>query len=294
MAGQREGRLRCERTFVGGGGFFSSVLNRAIDLLPIEIHFPSYNYCGPGTKLSKRLARGDKGINPLDEACKLHDIEYSKYSDSENRRRADKELAERAWQRVKSPDASLGEKAAAWTVTTAMKAKTVLGGGKKRKRTTQSRKTKGGKGLFLKPYKGSGGVKKPKKKKRLAKKKTSISIPIKPLTNHDLTYYAKILKISHFRGVFMRDSLPKTPNKHECGIVNLDSKFGTGTHWVSYKKSENKINYFDSFGNLHPPYELVKYFGPSAKITYNYERIQSFDSVVCGHLCLKFLCNVLS
>lgn len=152
---------------VSGGGIISSALNRAIDLLPVELHIPGYNFCGPGTKLKKRLARGDKGINPLDEACKLHDIAYSKFSDSGKRQQADKELTERAWQRFKSSDASLAEKAAAWTVTTAMKAKTKFGGGRKRRRVKCKKPTKG-KGLYLRPYpkKGSG-----KKKKRTIKKK---------------------------------------------------------------------------------------------------------------------------
>lgn len=54
------------------------VINRLINKLRIELHIPGYQYCGPGTKLAKRLARGDSGINPLDEACKQHDIAYSK------------------------------------------------------------------------------------------------------------------------------------------------------------------------------------------------------------------------
>ena len=35
-----------------------------------------YNYCGPGTDLKKRLERGDKGLNRLDEVCKQHGIDY--------------------------------------------------------------------------------------------------------------------------------------------------------------------------------------------------------------------------
>lgn len=154
-----------KRAVVQGGGIVSSVLNKAIDLLPIELHIPGYQYCGPGTKLPKRLARGDPGINKLDQACKTHDIAYSRYKDSENRRRADEELAERAWQRFKSSDASIAEKSAAWAVTTAMKAKTKFGGGRKKKRVPKRK----GKGLYLRPYKkkqGSG-----KRKKRTAKKK---------------------------------------------------------------------------------------------------------------------------
>lgn len=119
-------------------------------------------------------------------------------------------------------------------------------------------------------------------------------IPIKPLSNFELLRYAKSLNIPHFRGVYMRDDLPsRGPRPIESGIVNLDSNRGTGTHWVAYRKKGNVVEYFDSFGNLRPPLELEKYFGSSGvdRIEYNYKRKQSSNSVVCGHLCLKFLCN---
>src|SRR5436190_1042564 len=112
----------------------ASLVNTAIDALPIELHLPGYSYCGPGTKLAKRLARGDLGINKLDKACKEHDIAYSKFSDSEHRSVADKVLAAKAWERVKSTDASVGERAAALSVAAAMKAKTAIGGGRRRRR----------------------------------------------------------------------------------------------------------------------------------------------------------------
>ena len=54
----------------------SGILNKLIDKLPIELHIPTYQYCGPGTKLSKILARGDQGKDKLDLACKNHDISY--------------------------------------------------------------------------------------------------------------------------------------------------------------------------------------------------------------------------
>lgn len=159
------------------------VVNKAIDSLPIELHLiGGYQFCGPGTKLKERLARGDQGINKLDQACKEHDISYSKYSDSEHRNIADRALAEKAWQRVKSSDASIGERTAALAVTAAMKAKTAIGGGNRRRRrrnnhkpTNNNRKKGGklkrrrssnkkkktsnlwsmirsGKGIYLKPY----------------------------------------------------------------------------------------------------------------------------------------------
>lgn len=111
----------------------SGVVNSFITKLPFEAHIPGYQYCGPGTKLEKRLQRGDPGINPLDIACKDHDISYSKSVDIEDRHAADKILEKRAWQRVKSSDANLGEKTAALAVTGIMKAKRKLGMGLKKK-----------------------------------------------------------------------------------------------------------------------------------------------------------------
>ena len=183
--------LSRRRSLVRGGRGLSSFLvqaakkipvgylvNKAIDALPVELHIPGgYQYCGPGTKLKKRLSRNDPGINKLDQACKEHDIAYSKYSDSANRSIADRALAEKAWQRVKSGDASFSERAAALAVAAAMKAKTAVGGGRrkkgqrknsktnkrggniKRKRNTNKKKklwsmTRSGKGLYLRPYKG--------------------------------------------------------------------------------------------------------------------------------------------
>lgn len=85
----------------------------------------------------------------------------------------------------------------------------------------------------------------------------------------------------------MRDKLPKKPRTKECGIVNLDESSGPGTHWVAYRKNGANIEYFDSFGNLKPPQELVKYLGKNIK--YNHKRYQQFNTFICGHLCLKFL-----
>lgn len=94
----------------------------------------------------------------------------------------------------------------------------------------------------------------------------------------------------------MRDDMPKTgPNKFESGIVNLDDAEGVGTHWVAYNKKNDKTYYYDSFGDLPPPTELVRYLYTgrykTKKIFYNYIREQDFDTVWCGHLCLKFLIN---
>jgi len=126
-------------------------VNRAINALPFELHIPGYQFCGPGTRLKKRLARGERGINPLDEACREHDLAYARSNDLTERHAADKELAKRAGKRVFARDSGLRERAAAAAVWTAMKAKTKLGMGMttrrrittkrlKRKRKTNQRK----------------------------------------------------------------------------------------------------------------------------------------------------------
>lgn len=133
------------------------MLNRAINALPFELHVPGYQFCGPGTHLQKRLLRGDRGINPLDAACMSHDIAYSKHRDSEGRWEADRELAERAKQRIVAGDSTLGERAIATAVWAAMRAKTKLGmgtRGRRQVRNTHVRSKKKKKGT--KRRKGGG------------------------------------------------------------------------------------------------------------------------------------------
>lgn len=89
----------------------------------------------------------------------------------------------------------------------------------------------------------------------------------------------------------MRNNLPKRCRKHECGVINLDNEDGPGTHWVSYYKKDNDTcYYFDSFGDLQPFKEFIDYVGrQKCQILYNYRRQQAFNTIICGHLCLKFL-----
>ena len=64
-----------------GSGF----INRAINSLPYELHIPTYSFCGPGTHLNARLARGDLPINPLDAHCRSHDIKYAENKDRDEK-----------------------------------------------------------------------------------------------------------------------------------------------------------------------------------------------------------------
>jgi len=113
-----------------------------------------------------------------------------------------------------------------------------------------------------------------------------VVLPNVPLTNLQLIDAAKKLKIDKFRGVFVRDELPKKPRTTECGILNLDDSKGNGTHWMAWIKRGNEKFCFDSYG-LPPPTELLKYLRGST--LYNSERVQPGDETFCGHLCLYVL-----
>lgn len=121
------------------------LVNWIIDKIPVELHVPKYQYCGPGTHLEKRLARGDQGINPLDAACKQHDIAYDKYKQDMERSEADKILQKKALERVMAKDASIGERVTALGVAAAMKTKRVFSG--KGNKTHKKKKKIIGKGL---------------------------------------------------------------------------------------------------------------------------------------------------
>ena len=124
-----------------------------------------------------------------------------------------------------------------------------------------------------------------------------IDIPNKVLTNFDLIEYTKTIGIPNFRGVFMRDTLPRIPRKVECGIVNLSTSDKSGTHWVCYNKIGCERVYFDSFGQI-TPLEIQNYLKRKKEcgigvIQRNTDIVQSYNTTVCGHLCL-FVLKALS
>lgn len=120
------------------------LLNTLINKLPFELHIPGYQYCGPGTNLEKRLARGDKGVNPLDEACRVHDIVYSRTNHISERNKADQVLEKAASNRLKASNTSLSERMAALGVKGAMKIKRKLGMGFKKRNKKPAKGKKGG------------------------------------------------------------------------------------------------------------------------------------------------------
>ena len=112
----------------------------------------------------------------------------------------------------------------------------------------------------------------------------------KPLSNFDLEKWIDDLGIKYFRSIYSRDRLPEQIRKKECGIINLDSIEGEGTHWVCYRNIDKQmVEYFDPFG-LIMPHEIHHYLAKSGKkVIYSQDEIQNRDTVLCGYWCLYYL-----
>ena len=65
----------------------------------IDYHVLGYQYLGPGTRLKKRLARGDPGKNRLDRIAKQHDTDYSRAKNLQDKWVADTKMI----QAIKKP-----------------------------------------------------------------------------------------------------------------------------------------------------------------------------------------------
>ena len=110
----------------------------------------------------------------------------------------------------------------------------------------------------------------------------------KPLTNLDIIRIARKEQIPDFRGIFMRDELPEKPWRNERLIINLDRHDGPGTHWTALRKEGKHFYYFDSYGNLPPPKEVINYLPRGSTLAYNYCPHQK-NATECGHLSIEFL-----
>ena len=119
------------------------------------------------------------------------------------------------------------------------------------------------------------------KKKSLKESKIDELLPKRGLTDIEISRFAiNVLKLPNFRGVFMLDELPigSGPLYRENAIVNLNRSTEPGSHWVAYKKRGCNASYFDSYGDLCPPSELVAYLrerNTVDQIEYNVERYQN-------------------
>ena len=126
----------------------------------------------------------------------------------------------------------------------------------------------------------------------------SAHISDKPLTNIELSTYARELEISHVRDVFMRDALPLYPFNIENGILNFNTSNQAGSHWVCYYRKKTDRIYLDSYGQI-TPVEIHRYLKTGSEfyrgkevIQGNTDIIQAENTSVCDHLCL-FVLNTM-
>ena len=115
---------------------------------------------------------------------------------------------------------------------------------------------------------------------------TSFFMSEGPSTNLQLTNAA--CGIKNFQKVFMLDELPDKPWIRESAIVNLHTSKQPGSHWTCYRKIKNQVWYFDSFGSIPPPPEVLHYFR-GCELFYNTLSYQTYDQQNCGQLCIRFL-----
>jgi hypothetical protein len=112
------------------------------------------------------------------------------------------------------------------------------------------------------------------------------------LTNYELEKYCKKYLGKCFIGVYPSDAQPKNFKKRKkvSVIFNLSPHYETGSHFVAILKKNNKLIYFDSFGEKCNNENIIKFLkNITSKLYFNLKPIQSKNSYFCGLFCLAFL-----
>ena len=112
---------------------------------------------------------------------------------------------------------------------------------------------------------------------------------IQLLSNLDLEYYCKLLKINIIQ-VLSKDLFKNYKPKAGCYIVNLGNSDTGGTHWTCFIINNKIAVYFDPFG-LIMPQSIVRFIKryKHLRIIYSIDQIQNYNSILCGWFCLYFL-----
>ena len=118
------------------------------------------------------------------------------------------------------------------------------------------------------------------------------------MTNTELYNKAQKLGLPNFKYFMSNELVKASPDKKECGIVNLDDSDGAGTHHVCYWIDTGRRYCFDSFG-VAPPTELIDYMKREAepkvkknddtKILYSTHVIQKLNETNCSEISLYVL-----
>ena len=98
-------------------------------------------------------------------------------------------------------------------------------------------------------------------------------------------------KISRsFQGTYSIDNIPTIKNNDFSIIINLSKQNEKGSHFVAIFNKQNKIIYFDSFGNQNIHRTLQKFIKKHKKqVTYSNIQLQHIFSNHCGFFCMSFI-----
>ena len=105
-------------------------------------------------------------------------------------------------------------------------------------------------------------------------------------------YIDKLMeKISiSFNGTFSIDNIPVFNDDVFSIIINLSKQNEIGTHFIAVYVLENKILYFDSFGNQLNNSSLKRYLKKYKKsIIFSNIQLQNLLSSHCGFFCIAFI-----
>ena len=119
-----------------------------------------------------------------------------------------------------------------------------------------------------------------------------ILFPIHPLSNIEIEQYFKLQNID---GVCRaKDNLPKQLPANSCCVVNLQDSDEGGSHWtiIINKRGEKHNLYFDSFGVLFPPQNVLDSFKNKPLIC-SQKRVQRDNSILCGYYSIRLANDIL-
>lgn len=105
--------------------------------------------------------------------------------------------------------------------------------------------------------------------------------------SNDLFVVAKSLLGNKFQGIFTADKLPLLTKTQPYAIVNLDSSWEEGSHWVALAKSGSKVIFYDSFGR--PSKSILPLLKGGNVINTEDDAEQKIQETNCGQRSLAWL-----
>jgi len=113
----------------------------------------------------------------------------------------------------------------------------------------------------------------------------------KLLSNLDINYLAKKIKLKDFHACVSKNVLKQLPPKFGSYIINLDDDDEIGSHWCAFIIYPTVVCYFDSYGKP-PPSNVIRFakrFKKDIRVIFSTNIVQHRDSVYCGYFCLFFI-----